>query len=180
MSLTVESTRLLFPQRKCISDMVVPASLAAPPAGKANEGRSYVVPKGHYLLACPAVSQVDPRVWRDAQKWDPLRWLDPAGAAAQAGSMYSDEQGEKVDYGWGAVSKGTESPYQPFGAGRHRCIGEQVCLHSGLSIHLLTVSIVCLRSTRHDSIHNRTQHGNAHREPCAGPQLSRRCTVASL
>jgi cytochrome P450 len=23
-----------------------------------------------------------------------------------------------------AISKGTESPYQPFGAGRHRCIGE--------------------------------------------------------
>jgi sterol 14-demethylase len=23
------------------------------------------------------------------------------------------------------VSKGTDSPYQPFGAGRHRCIGEQ-------------------------------------------------------
>lgn len=105
--------------------MVVPASLAAPPAGKSNESRSYVIPKGHYLLACPAVSQVDPRVWRDAEKWDPLRWLDQAGAAAQAGAMYLDEQGEKVDYGWGAVSKGTESPYQPFGAGRHRCIGEQ-------------------------------------------------------
>ncbi|KAJ1307552.1 hypothetical protein OPQ81_001649 [Rhizoctonia solani] len=110
--------------RKCISDMVVPASLAAP-TGKANEGRTYVVPKGHYLLASPAVAQVDPRVWRDANKWDPLRWLDPMGAAAQAGSLYNDESGEKVDYGWGAVSKGTESPYQPFGAGRHRCIGEQ-------------------------------------------------------
>ncbi|OXB40141.1 cytochrome P450, family 51 (sterol 14-demethylase), partial [Cryptococcus neoformans] len=31
----------------------------------------------------------------------------------------------QVDYGFGSVSKGTESPYQPFGAGRHRCVGEQ-------------------------------------------------------
>lgn len=30
-----------------------------------------------------------------------------------------------VDYGYGAVSKGTASPYLPFGAGRHRCIGEK-------------------------------------------------------
>jgi len=39
--------------------------------------------------------------------------------------MYTDESGEKINYGFGAVSKGTDSPYQPFGAGRHRCIGEQ-------------------------------------------------------
>jgi sterol 14-demethylase len=105
--------------------MVVPASLASP-TGKPNESKTYVVPKGHFLLASPAVSQVDPLVWRDANLWDPSRWLDPAGAAAQAESLYLGEQGEKVDYGWGAISKGTESPYQPFGAGRHRCIGEQV------------------------------------------------------
>ncbi|KAJ6507914.1 cytochrome P450 [Mycena vitilis] len=38
---------------------------------------------------------------------------------------YTDEHGEKIDHGFGAVSKGTDSPYQPFGAGKHRCIGEQ-------------------------------------------------------
>ena len=60
-------------------------------------------------------------------RWDPLRWLsDPEGVAEKAYKTYLDEDGEKVDYGFGAVSKGTESPYQPFGAGRHRCIGEQV------------------------------------------------------
>ncbi|QRW13326.1 cytochrome P450 family protein [Ceratobasidium sp. AG-Ba] len=110
--------------RKCVSDMVVPASLASP-SGKPNEFQPYVIPKGHYLLASPVVAQVDPLVWRDANVWDPSRWFDPAGAAAQAESLYLGEQGEKIDYGWGAISKGTESPYQPFGAGRHRCIGEQ-------------------------------------------------------
>ena len=73
--------------------------------------------------------------------WDPSRWKDPEGVAANAYRMYTDESGEKIDYGFGAVSKGTDSPYQPFGAGRHRyvawslgipslmhparCIGEQ-------------------------------------------------------
>lgn len=36
-----------------------------------------------------------------------------------------DEDEEKEDYGYGLVSKGAASPYLPFGAGRHRCIGEQ-------------------------------------------------------
>lgn len=105
--------------------MIVPASLASP-SGRSNESSSYVIPKGYFLLASPAFTQVDPRVWRDAAAWDPSRWFDPTGTAAQAESLYRGEQGEKIDYGWGAISKGTESPYQPFGAGRHRCIGEQV------------------------------------------------------
>jgi sterol 14alpha-demethylase len=72
------------------------------------------------------VSQVDPNVWRKASTWDPLRWSDDEGAAAAEYKKYTDADGEKVDYGFGAVSKGTESQYLPFGAGRHRCIGEQV------------------------------------------------------
>ncbi|KAG8695889.1 Lanosterol 14-alpha-demethylase, partial [Ceratobasidium sp. 423] len=107
--------------RKCIDDIIVPAALASP-----SPSATYVVPKGHYLLASPALSQVDPTVWSNATEWDPSRWMDPSGAAAQAESLYQGDQGEKVDYGWGVVSKGTESPYQPFGAGRHRCIGEKV------------------------------------------------------
>ncbi|KAF8732365.1 hypothetical protein AX14_004490 [Amanita brunnescens Koide BX004] len=106
--------------RKVRDDVTVPASLAAP-----SKDGIYVVPKGHYVLACPAVSQVDPTVWKDAQAWDPFRWSDPEGVAAEAFRTYLDESGEKIDYGFGAVSKGTESPYQPFGAGKHRCIGEQ-------------------------------------------------------
>jgi sterol 14-demethylase len=103
------------------SDVPVPTTLAAP-----SEDGSYVVPKGHYVLASAAVSQVDPLIWPNPTRWDPTRWSDPEGVAAQASKTYAD--GEKIDYGFGYISKGTESPYQPFGAGRHRCIGEQVCL----------------------------------------------------
>ncbi|OAX42180.1 cytochrome P450 [Rhizopogon vinicolor AM-OR11-026] len=102
------------------TDVPVPATLAAP-----SKDGTYVVPKGYYVLSSAAVSQVDPRIWVNPMKWEPARWSDPEGVAAQAFKTYADETGEKVDYGFGAVSKGTESPYQPFGAGRHRCIGEQ-------------------------------------------------------
>lgn len=107
--------------RKVKADIVVPPTLSAP-----SQDSTYVVPKGHFVLSSPAISQVDPRVWRDPQTWDPSRWADPEDVAAQASRTYTDDTGEKIDYGFGAVSKGTESPYQPFGAGRHRCIGEQV------------------------------------------------------
>jgi sterol 14-demethylase len=106
------------------SPVPVPPSLASHP-NKKGDG-TMIVPEGHYVLACPAVSQVDPLVWKDPLKWIPTRWQDVDGVAAQAYKQYADENGEKVDYGFGAISKGTESPYQPFGAGRHRCIGEQV------------------------------------------------------
>lgn len=113
--------------RKVISDIPVPPTLAAPSSNSksTNGNATYVVPKGHFVLSSPAVSQMDPRVWKDPETFAPARWSDPEGVAAQAYKSYADENGEKVDYGFGAVSKGTESPYQPFGAGRHRCIGEQ-------------------------------------------------------
>ena len=102
------------------ADLIVPGTLSAP-----SKDSQYIVPKGHYVLATPAVSQVDKLLWSNAEAWVPSRWTDPEGQAQQAFKQYADENGEKVDYGFGAVSKGTESPYQPFGAGRHRCIGEQ-------------------------------------------------------
>ncbi|KAJ7214695.1 cytochrome P450 [Mycena rebaudengoi] len=106
--------------RQVREDVVVPASLSA-----LFKDGVYVVPKDTYVLASPLVSQIDPQIWKDADKWNPTRWNDEQGVAAQALKTYTDEGGEKIDYGFGTVSKGTESPYQPFGAGKHRCIGEQ-------------------------------------------------------
>lgn len=111
--------------RKVVQDIPVPPSLSAPPSSSKKSDACYVVPRGHFVMSSPAFSQVDPRIWHNADEWDPARWLDQDGEAAAAYRQYADEKGEKVDYGFGAVSKGTESPYQPFGAGRHRCIGEQ-------------------------------------------------------
>ncbi|KAI0029351.1 lanosterol 14-alpha-demethylase [Vararia minispora EC-137] len=115
------------------ADTPVPPTLAAP-----SKDGTYVVPAGHYFLASPAVAQIDPEVWRDGAKWDPGRWSDADGEAQKAFKQYYDESGEKIDYGFGAVSKGTDSPYQPFGAGRHRCIGEQFA-YLQLGVLILTV-----------------------------------------
>jgi sterol 14-demethylase len=103
-----------------ISDIVVPPALSAP-----SENGRYVIPKGHTAVASPAFTQVDRKIWKNHAEWDPYRWIDPNGEAARALQEYLGG-GEKVDYGYGIVSKGTESVYQPFGAGRHRCIGEHV------------------------------------------------------
>ncbi|KAJ7717671.1 cytochrome P450 [Mycena metata] len=92
--------------RQVREDVPVPPTLAAP-----SEDEIYIIPKGTYVLASPLILQIDPGIWDDAKKWNPARWNDEYGIATQGSSV---------------VSKGTESPYKPFGAGKHRCIGEQV------------------------------------------------------
>ena len=80
-------------------------------------GTNYVIPSSHTLLSSPGVTARDERFFKNAMTWDPHRWE----------SRVEDDEGEgdTVDYGYGTVSKGTRSPYLPFGAGRHRCIGEK-------------------------------------------------------
>ena len=73
------------------------------------------VPKGEYVLTCPGVAAMDAEHFPEPDKFKPERWA----------TQKDDVSTEKVDYGYGLVSKGASSPYLPFGAGRHRCIGEQ-------------------------------------------------------
>lgn len=137
--------------RKVISDCPVPTSLASPSSiptlsaasKKSVEGLTYTVPKGYYVLAAPGISQVDKAIWgADAGEFDEKRWLEGG-----KGTEEQEDEGEE-DYGWGKISKGGKSACRfnylpssgypvadmnrltvnedlPFGAGRHRCIGEQ-------------------------------------------------------
>jgi cytochrome P450 len=84
------------------------------------EGTNYVIPPSHTLMSSPGVSAQMSEHFVNPQVWDPHRWDAGANNYEEA-----TEDEEKIDYGWGVVSKGTNSPYLPFGAGRHRCIGEQ-------------------------------------------------------
>ncbi|KAK2882529.1 Sterol 14-alpha demethylase [Arthroderma sp. PD_2] len=79
-------------------------------------GTPYTVPTSHVLLASPGVTALSDEYFPNASRWDPHRWDN---------QFEKEDDGEMVDYGYGSVSKGTSSPYLPFGAGRHRCIGEK-------------------------------------------------------
>ena len=80
-----------------------------------------IVPEGHILLAAPGVPARSEQFFSNAMAWDPHRWDKPQHVDDQS----EKGQDETVDYGYGAVSsKAAYSAYLPFGAGRHRCVGE--------------------------------------------------------
>lgn len=80
-------------------------------------GTQYTITTDKVILASPTVTALSEEHFPNARTWDPHRW-DNKVKEEVAGD-------DVVDYGYGKVSKGTKSPYLPFGAGRHRCIGEK-------------------------------------------------------
>ncbi|KAK2768549.1 Sterol 14-alpha demethylase [Arachnomyces sp. PD_36] len=79
-------------------------------------GTPYLIPTNRVLLASPGMTALSDEYFPNANKWEPRRWEDQAT---------KEDNSAIVDYGYGAVSTGTSSPYLPFGGGRHRCIGEK-------------------------------------------------------
>ncbi|KAJ3016662.1 UNVERIFIED_CONTAM: Lanosterol 14-alpha-demethylase [Siphonaria sp. JEL0065] len=78
------------------------------------EHKGYTIPKGHFICAAPQVSHLTESKFPEPYKFDPLR------------HMGSDEgSGEWTINGVDIAQKSARSLFLPFGAGRHRCIGEQ-------------------------------------------------------
>lgn len=58
----------------------------------------YTIPASHVLLAAPGVSAADEAHFANSSSWDPHRWLNVKEEEA-------GEDVEKVNYGWGEISK---------------------------------------------------------------------------
>ncbi|KAI8928207.1 cytochrome P450 [Entophlyctis helioformis] len=72
------------------------------------------IPVGHFLCGSQAVSQMDPARFPDPTKFDPTRFL----------SNTDEGSAEWTINGVDIAQKSARSHFLPFGAGRHRCIGE--------------------------------------------------------
>lgn len=107
-------------------------------------GTQFIVPDDHVLLASPVMTAMSEQYFQDATRWNPHRWDD----------RQDDEENEDmIDYGYGAVSKGTKSPYLPFGAGRHRCIGEKFAyLNLGVIVATLVRNFKFCNSEGRDGV----------------------------
>ncbi|KAL7917803.1 cytochrome P450 [Trichoderma austrokoningii] len=86
-------------------------------------GTSYVITPDKVLLSSPLITALSDEYFPNAQKWDPHRWRSP-----EIESDISDN----------SIFKGAKNPYLPFGAGRHRCIGEKFA-YLNLSIIVATM-----------------------------------------
>jgi sterol 14-demethylase len=89
----------------------------------------FVITPDKVLISSPIVSHMSEEHFPNAEVWDPYRWEKHVEVV---------DDRDIVDYGYGATSKGTKSPYLPFGAGRHRCIGEKFA-YLNLSTIILTI-----------------------------------------
>jgi cytochrome P450 len=64
------------------------------------------IPTSHVLISAPGVTAQSEEYFPDPDKWEPRRWET------------------MTDFLEGAEKRGAASSYLPFGAGRHRCVGE--------------------------------------------------------
>jgi sterol 14-demethylase len=108
----------------------------------------YVIPTSHVLLAAPGVSAADSQYFPQPDLWEPHRWEkeSPLAPSIVRNDEPEEADDDKVDYGYGLVSKGAASPYLPFGAGRHRCIGENFANVQLQTIVAMTVRLFKFRN----------------------------------
>ncbi|KAM0263361.1 hypothetical protein ACHAQJ_001217 [Trichoderma viride] len=93
-------------------------------------GTSFIVTADKVLLASPLITAVGDEYFSNAKEWDPHRWNSKQPPLAADDGDF--EEGE-------SYSRGGRSPYLPFGAGRHRCVGERFAY---LNLGVITATLV--------------------------------------
>lgn len=128
----------------------------------------FVIPTSHVLLSAPGVTSKVPEYFPEPALWEPHRWDSDTPSTTDSKSEKSDsythlhptlphdseDTDEKTDYGYGLVSKGAGSPYLPFGAGRHRCIGEQFAY-----VQLQTILVSLVREFKFENVKGKNVPG---------------------
>jgi cytochrome P450 len=114
-----ETLRLHAPIHSIMRKVKSPLAIVA---NTPTSTKTYQIPTTHTLMSAPGVTSRESEFFPEPMLWEPHRWDD--GHELAYTRIDSDKE-EFEDYGYGLVSKGASSPYLPFGAGRHRCIGEQ-------------------------------------------------------
>ncbi|KAI1277733.1 cytochrome P450 [Xylaria sp. FL0933] len=121
-------------------------------------GTDYVITPDKVLVSSPIMSHMSAAHFADPEVWDPHRWenndqrinasllpTDDSTLTTNNTNTTTIGDGDEdiVDYGYGATRKGTKSPYLPFGAGRHRCIGEKFAY-----LNLATIILTIVRNLK--------------------------------
>ncbi len=91
------------------------------------EFKDLTVPEGNYICAAPCVSQLDETAFPHPHKFDPSRYTG------------LEENGEWSLSGVDTVQKSARGYNLPFGAGRHRCIGEGF---AGVQVKTIVVAML--------------------------------------
>ncbi|KAJ1548241.1 Lanosterol 14-alpha-demethylase [Nowakowskiella sp. JEL0078] len=80
---------------------------------KNTDYKGFTIPKGHNICGCASVSQLDEVRFQNPETFDPNRHINS-----------TEGSGEWTIGGVDIAEKSAKSHFLPFGAGRHRCIGE--------------------------------------------------------
>ncbi len=88
------------------------------------------IPVGHYICSAPCVSQLDPIQYEDPERFDAMRHVNGEDIGEWAMNATTLE----------VLQRSARSHYVPFGAGRHRCIGEQFAY---MQVKTIVATILC-------------------------------------
>ena len=124
-----ETLRLHSPIHSILRAVKQPLTIVSQRPGSCST-KSYSIPPSHVLISAPGVTAQSTEFFTNPGEWDPHRWESLKDLAKVT---------HRFNSGNASISKSPCSHYLPFGAGRHRCIGEQFAF---LQLSMITALLV--------------------------------------